>query len=176
MLGNGKSVVVACVFILVLGACGDRNSDSPSDTNQISEACDLVANGSCQGAVLGMVSASGRDLTGIDFRKANLKGANFSGANLTQANFYGADVTGANFENAVLVRATFDTANMQGANFQKSRLTGASVKNAVIDGADFLSSFVTDANFSGSTGNMNLDKAFLCKTTMPNNKIEAATC
>lgn len=176
MFGNGKRVFVAGLFILVLGACGNSSSRSPSDTTQLSEACDLIASGSCQGVSLGMVNVSGQDLTGIDFRKANLKGANFSGADLTQANFYGADVAGANFENAVLVRATFDTANMQGANFQSARLTGASIKNAVIDGADFLSSFVTDANFSGSTGNMNLDKAFLCKTTMPNNKIEEATC
>ena len=47
----------------------------------------------------------GRDLSGVDFRKASLKRANFINTNLNGANLRGADLTDAKFEEADLANA-----------------------------------------------------------------------
>ena len=68
----------------------------------------------------------GADLSGIDFKwadldMADLKGANLSGANLSWASLQLTDLTGANLTGADLRWATLDGADLTGANLTGDR-------------------------------------------------------
>ena len=75
-------------------------------------------------------SLEGRDLTGADLSRMELKGANFRGALLERVDFTGADLSGADFTGAVLARAELSGANLSGTNF-----TGANLGLARLVGA-----------------------------------------
>jgi len=75
-------------------------------------------------------SLEGRDLTGADLSRMELKGANFRGALLERVDFTGADLSGADFTGAVLARAELAGTNLSGVNF-----TGANLGLARLVGA-----------------------------------------
>ncbi len=92
----------------------------------------------------------GSDLSGADFRNANLKERDFSGRNLSGADLRGADLTdaflhrvdlsGANLEGARLFRANLlqadlSDANLQGTNLISADLSGANLQRANLSGA-----------------------------------------
>ncbi len=92
------------------------------------------------------------DLSGVDLTNSFLAGAtlfrsNLSGANLTNADLFGADLTDVNLTGA----------NLSGANLGNSRLVDANLTDADISGAVF-------------------DSAIICKTTMPDGKIDNSGC
>ena len=92
------------------------------------------------------------DLTGLDFRKAkirgndlsglNLQGVNFEGVNLKEVVFIGTELRGAKFQGANLEDARFKGqknrgAELQGINFQGATLTYTRMSEAKLQGADF---------------------------------------
>lgn len=87
-----------------------------------------------------------RDLTGADFRWANLKEKDFSGRKMVEANLSNADLSDSflhqvNLENANLFRANLFRANLleanlRGANLQEANLVGADLSGADLSGAN----------------------------------------
>ncbi len=85
-------------------------------------------------AVLAMLAES-KDLSGHDFRKANLSHIDFTGCNMANCNlsyanlkhctFFGADLSGSSFWSANLEDANFVSANLQDADMDYARLKGA---------------------------------------------------
>lgn len=109
--------------------------------------------------------------------QAELSGSDFRGANLTRANFYplegrpgegtlatayrnvlkycdfsGARLDGANMERAVLWFAKFNGAELKGTNFSGADLSRADFSGADISGADFTHADLDGANFVGAIG------------------------
>ncbi|AFY54757.1 putative low-complexity protein [Rivularia sp. PCC 7116] len=86
------------------------------------------------------------DLSGQDFRRANLKGRDLSGRNLSYAKLNGANLSdafmhkvvlrGADLSDANLFRANLLLADMKEANLQGADLIGADLSGADLRGAD----------------------------------------
>jgi curved DNA-binding protein CbpA len=87
-----------------------------------------------------------QDLTGADFRWADLKEKDFSGRKMVEANLSNADLSDSflhqvNLENANLFRANLFRANLleanlRGANLQEANLVGADLSGADLSGAN----------------------------------------
>lgn len=101
-------------------------------------------------AKLPLFVAINANLSGSDFREADLtsallRGANLSGANLSGANLWKADLSGADLSGANLSEADLSNANLSGANFSEADLNGAKLRRAILnDGVH------GDARFSGA--------------------------
>ena len=119
----------------------------------------------------------GADLSGIDFKwadldMADLKGANLSGANLSWASLQLTDLTDANLTGADLRWATLDGADLTGANLTgtdlrwtvlpDADLKDADLRGATIDGTILVDADLTRANLTG----VNLRSAHLYDTKM----------
>ncbi len=94
------------------------------------------------------VNLTGRDFRGADLREANfveanLRGADLSNADLREADFSGADLTGANFENANL-----EGAQLIGSNLRQAHLRGAVLRNARLNGADLIEADLTGVDLT----------------------------
>ncbi len=84
----------------------------------------------------------GRDLTGYEFVKSDLRGFDFSEANLNGAVFNisqldEADLHGADLEDIVAFASTFDRADLRDANLTNALLMQSKFTDSLIDGADF---------------------------------------
>ena len=125
-------------------------------------------------------SASGRDLTCADFRRATLPGFDFRGAQLGHANFEHAVLTKAGFgqnpgapiargslgatepqcsapgldigSSTDLGNAIFDSADLTNADLSFSRLDHASFKSATITAASFSGADANSADFTDAVG------------------------
>ncbi len=82
------------------------------------------------------MNCPGCDLSGMNFKRANLRGANLAGANLERANFHAADLSGANLENANLRLANLNRAVMTQIDFAGATLDGAMLYGVRLDGAN----------------------------------------
>ena len=85
----------------------------------------------------------GKNLQGVRFRKADLRGADFTGANLQKANFTQAELEG----------AVFNDAHLQGANFRRADLSEASFKNAHLQKTNFRRADLEGTNFQNANLN-----------------------
>ena len=119
---------------------------------------------------------AGANLTGVHVQ-AELSGSDFRGADLSNANFYplegrpgegtlatayrnilkytdfsGARLHDTNMERAVLWFAKFTGADLKGANFTDADLSRADFAGADISGADFTRADLDGANFVGAIG------------------------
>ncbi len=119
---------------------------------------------------------TGANLTEVHIQ-AELSGSDFRGANLTKANFYplegrpgegtlatayrnvlkycdfsGARLFDADMERTVLWFAKFNGADLKGANFTDADLSRADFSGADISGADFTRADLDGANFVGAIG------------------------
>jgi uncharacterized protein YjbI with pentapeptide repeats len=119
---------------------------------------------------------TGANLTDVHVQ-AELSGSDFRGANLTHANFYplegrpgegtlatayrnilkycdfsGAQLDNADMERAVLWFAKFNGADLKGTNFTDADLSRADFSGANIAGADFTRADLDGANFVGAIG------------------------
>ena len=114
----------------------------------------------------------GADLSGLDFKwadldEADLKGANLSGANLSWASLMDTDLKDANLTGADLRWATLDGADLSNANLtgtdlrwtslQDADLPGADLRGATMDGTILVNADLTGANVTG----VNLRSAYL---------------
>jgi uncharacterized protein YjbI with pentapeptide repeats len=118
----------------------------------------------------------GKDLTGADLSRLELRGANFRGALLERVDFAGADLRGADFTGAVLARADLTEANLSGAIFARANLgmarlvrvrtekgvdltravlyradlTGANLRGSLMEGVDLSEAVVAGADVGGA--------------------------
>jgi uncharacterized protein YjbI with pentapeptide repeats len=86
-------------------------------------------------------NASGMDLKGAVFQKANLAGVSFDNA----------DLSGADFEDANLERATFLDANLSNAKFARANLSGARIIRATVVFSNFNGARLNNADLQKST-------------------------
>ena len=115
---------------------------------------------------------NGADLSGTDFKWADLNGADLSNANLTGINFkwaslMDADLLGANLTGADLRWADLDGADLEGADLtgtdlrwttlMGANLSNADLRGAIIDGTNLDEANLTGANLTG----VNLHSAYL---------------
>jgi Pentapeptide repeats (8 copies) len=113
------------------------------------------------------------ELSGASLYGANLEGANLSFANLSFANLGGAELRGANLEGAEL-----SFADLRGAILYQANLSGASLYGADLEGADIEGAILYQADLSRAENliEKQLDQAKLCKTTLPDGKVENRDC
>lgn len=95
-------------------------------------------------ANLSMCNLSGRNFRGADLRQAVLKRTRFIWADLANANLSGADLTGAVFVHADLSKCQLIGARLRGATFMKADLTGADFNNADIRSVNFQKTILED--------------------------------
>lgn len=84
--------------------------------------------------VLEMLQA-GRDLSGLDIRKANLIKIDFSNCDLRKTNFSYSNLKDANFTNTDMRGTSLWNANLEGANFTNANLEDADLDYAKLRGA-----------------------------------------
>jgi uncharacterized protein YjbI with pentapeptide repeats len=84
------------------------------------------------------------DLSGVDFKRANLSGANLFGAKLDSANLSGADLAGAKLDLAWIMRANFTNADLSHASLF-GLVVSSGLENIPAEAPAF-----RDANFSGA--------------------------
>ena len=84
-------------------------------------------------ADLGLTKLSNVDLTGADLRWANMDGVDLKGANLTGADLRWATLAGANLSNADLRGAIIDGTNLDEADLTGANLTGVNLHSAYLD-------------------------------------------
>lgn len=112
----------------------------------------------------------GARLAGAVLEDADLQGANLSGADAPGANFSRANANGAEFRGANLSRARFVIAKLRNTSFQQANLA-----HAVVTSADFTRANLAGANVAGFTWET-WYHTILCRTTMPDGKIEKPNC
>ena len=76
------------------------------------------------------------NLTGANFRSADLRSAYLTGANLTGAYLTSSDLTGANFRGAYLTSADLRCADFTGADLAGAYLTSSDLRGAELTSAD----------------------------------------
>ena len=111
-------------------------------------------------AKLQYVSLKGANLSGINFRQADLLQGCFIGAYLDDADFANANLSGsdlsyskcrgANFANANLEGAIFEGVDLSGANFAKAILRCVNFKEANLSSAALVDADIEGANFQGA--------------------------
>ncbi len=84
----------------------------------------------------------GRDLSGYEFIKVDLRGVDLSESDLTGAVFNNSqlkntDLHGANMKDVLAYSTDFDEADLRDANFTNALLMESNFSGAMIDGADF---------------------------------------
>ena len=87
----------------------------------------------------------GADLQGADLRSADLKGAALRDADLRSADLQGADLRDADLQGADLKGADLRDADLRGADLQ-----GADLRNAYLQGADLRSADLRSADLKGA--------------------------
>ncbi|MDB5368384.1 MAG: pentapeptide repeat protein [Rhodospirillales bacterium] len=120
-----RVAALALLSALALAGCA---SELPNPQS----ACVVARNGDCSGGSLQRASVVGRDVPGMVFARADLRGATLMSNNFEGANFVGADFAGATLSGARLVNA-----DLSSADFTRANLMGADLTNANISGADF---------------------------------------
>ena len=90
----------------------------------------------------------GKDLTGLEFIKLDLRAVDFGEADLRAAIFnnsqlQGSDLRGADLEDAVAFACDFDGADLTDSNFTQALLMESHFEGAVIDGADFTDAVIS---------------------------------
>lgn len=89
----------------------------------------------------------GRDLSGYEFVKVDLRGVDLSGTDLRGAVFnnsqlQGANLNGADMKNVLAYSTDFEEADLRDANLTNALLMESSFKGALIEGADFSEAIV----------------------------------
>jgi uncharacterized protein YjbI with pentapeptide repeats len=107
------------------------------------------------------VKLNNAKLDGADLEGANIAEGDFSFSKCTGANFCDTNLENANFEGANLAGANFTRAILRGANFQGTDLSFSEIVDANLEGANFKGAKLEAANFGGA----NLDKANFEKTS-----------
>lgn len=112
-------------------------------------------------------AANGRDLSGANLSKANLKKADLSEAKLSEADLTWANLSEANLGWAVLRGANLTRANLSGAILLGANLSGANLSGADVSQADLRGAKLSEANFFGAyLSEANLSRADLSRANL----------
>ena len=184
-----KVTKVAIANILSLDSSKEKAIDL-SRTN-LSQSTDIQA--------LFALVLDNMDLSGINFRRANLTGASFQGtrfwgtgndtylgtfddwvadfsdASLKEANLTGAILNNVSMENTNLIHAILDRANLSqvrltSANLSSAKLIGANLQQASLENASLTGADLTEADLSKA----NLHRARLGRVSAVGTKLESA--
>ncbi|HSF87668.1 MAG TPA: pentapeptide repeat-containing protein [Acidimicrobiia bacterium] len=79
---------------------------------------------------------SGSELSGEDYRRADLRCASFAGSTIARADFTDADASAADFSGAVVSETTFEDTSLFGASFFGVDVSQSQFRNANLIGAD----------------------------------------
>jgi curved DNA-binding protein CbpA len=90
------------------------------------------------------------DMSGADFRGADLKEKDFSGRNLSNANFTQANLSDAFLHRVNLQGAILERANLFRANLLEANLSNANLREANLIGADFSGANLSGADLTGA--------------------------
>lgn len=124
-----------------------------------------------------IVSLYDANLSDADLRIANLSSADLSGADLSGADLSGADLSGANLSGAILYGGDLNIAILNNADLSGAGLDGAKLNYADLRGADLRGVILHGAILYGAKlDDTNLSDAVLCRTTMPDQKVENRDC
>ncbi len=115
---------------------------------QVVDGCVLLPATNCTGADLFQLNLVNGDLSGADFREANLAMStlhetNFTGVDLTSAQVFRSDLTNTTFVDATLDGAAFEQSTLLNAN-----LSGVSAKRVNLFRSEMSGVQLTDANLS----------------------------
>ena len=88
------------------------------------------------------------------------------------------DLAGADLSGTKLAGANLTYANLDKARFFRAELAGANLSEAVLTGSDLFNADLTDAVLTDAKLNWvkNLNKAILCRTTMPDATVDNSGC
>lgn len=127
-----------------------------------------------------------RNLTYVDFSRANLEHTNFEDVDCYRAVFYGTNLTDAAFSEINLEGANFETSYLEDTNFVNSNLCRANLRNARINAylsgvilveadlrkAKFIRSYLENVSLRGANiEGTNFGYARFINTTMPDGTI-----
>lgn len=119
-------------------------------------------------------------LQGAKLQETNLRNANLEGADLEFADLRGATLDGANLKGAILWDAKLQEANLSTANLRGSSLRGADLEGATLAEASLEGAFLFETNLRGTKWGFSsqgeLEKAELCRTTLPDGSIVNRDC
>ena len=99
------------------------------------------------GAYLDGADLEGANLSGGDLSFSKCMGANFANTNLEDANFEGADLSETNFAKAILRSANFKGANLLSAELSDADIEGANFQGANLEGTNLQSADLFKADF-----------------------------
>ncbi len=107
------------------------------------------------GEILGWWNLAGRDLSGVqitkgDLRRASLRETDLASARLYAVNLEGADLHGARLWHADLRRANLGAADLSGVDLRGARLESANLRNADLRGADLTGARTTAVDLRGA--------------------------
>lgn len=109
--------------------------------------------------------------------ESNLISTNQTIVSLNDADLRGADLIGAYLIGADLRGADLSLAELSGADLSGAYLSGAYLHSAYLNGADLHVAYLSDAELIGAYLNgADLSNALLCRTTMPDEKVENRDC
>ncbi len=134
-----------------------------------------LADGSLQGAFLGVADLQGASLAGADLQRAFLFGADLQRACLSRAKLQGANLYEARLEGTDLTDAQLQGANLFRADLRRARLDGARLQGALLGGADLREASLTGANLQGALlGGATLQEANLRGARLERANLEGA--
>jgi uncharacterized protein YjbI with pentapeptide repeats len=81
----------------------------------------------------------GRDLSGSNFEKTDLRGALLSNCHLVDCKFDNANLINADLDSSISIKATFRGAHLIGASFENANLKGCDFSDADVEFCRFLS-------------------------------------
>lgn len=127
-------------------------SDRTKDNEKSCLVRDILENG-----------AFGKDLTNVDFKRANLAGADLSSSDLNGANLEGTNLEGANLLYVNLLNTTIDAkTKLDDKWLLVWKIVNGLVEKKKLTGADFTFTYLVNADFSGAiVCNANFENANL---------------
>lgn len=132
-----KKLTKLLLLVLSISSVGIALADScdfrASDLNRL-----LSGDKNMFGAKLEGANLKCKDLSGINFKKADLDETDLSNSNLSHSNFHGAGLEEANLSNSNLSNANFQDADLEEANLKGANIKGTNFKDAELEFATWV--------------------------------------